>query len=262
MARTLVVSQLLLLLFGACVKSQATECGDLLCPEGSVCSNGTLCVSSSLATACSGLADGAVCSLSELGNGTCQHGLCITGRCGDGKVNGIEACDGTDLGGRTCLDFGSTVAAGLACTADCSFDKSGCKGICGDGIRATDEQCDGTDFGGKTCTDFSPPGTTIKFYAGGAPTCTIDCMVNVSSCTGGWCGDGIKQAGEDCDGTDFGTPPPATCASLGHPGPTTPPTCDVATCKLAAVPCSCGLNGVCPAATPTCVNTAGTFSCK
>ncbi len=249
-----------LLLFGACVKSQATACGDLLCPEGAVCANET-CVSASLATACSGKADGAACTLSELGPGTCQQHLCITGMCGDGKLNGIEACDGADLAGKTCVDFGSTDPVGLACAADCSFDKSGCKGFCGDGIRGTEEQCDVADFGGKTCTDFSPQGAVNKFYAGGAPTCTIDCIVNVSTCTGGWCGDGIKQPAEDCDGTDFGTQP-VTCASLGHPGAATPPTCDVATCKFVAEPCSCGLNGICPAATPTCVNTGGTFSCK
>src|SRR5882672_3409056 len=92
----------LVLLLGACVKSQAVACGDLLCPEGSVCAKGSLCVSGSLATACSGLG--------------------ITGRCGDGAVNGIEACDGRDLGGKTCVDFGSIDAAGLACTSECSLD--------------------------------------------------------------------------------------------------------------------------------------------
>ncbi|HEX3482290.1 MAG TPA: hypothetical protein VHT91_45050, partial [Kofleriaceae bacterium] len=151
------------------MRSQAVQCGDLLCPEGSVCAKGN-CVSGSLATACAGQAEGAPCTLSELGTGTCQGGLCITGRCGDGKVNGIEACDGADLGGRTCVDFGSTDQVGLACTADCSFDKSGCNGYCGDGHKGTEEDCDGTDFGGKTCTDFSPPGTAHKFYRGGVPT--------------------------------------------------------------------------------------------
>lgn len=247
------------LLFGACVRSQAVPCGDLVCPEDSVCAKGN-CVSGSLATACSGKAEGASCTLSELGTGTCQAGLCITGLCGDGTVNGIEACDGRDLGGKTCVDFGSTDAAGLACTSDCSFDKSGCKGYCGDGHKGTEEQCDGTDFGGKTCTDFSPPGTTNKFYRGGAPTCTIDCKVNVSGCTGGWCGDGHKQFGEDCDGSDFGQPP-ATCMTLGHPGAATPPACDPMTCTFTEDTCSCGLNGICPAATPTCVNNGGTYSC-
>jgi hypothetical protein len=258
-ARTPIVL-VMLLLFGACVRSQAAQCGDLLCPEGRVCEKGT-CVSASLATACSGRADGASCTLSELGDGACADGLCIIGSCGDGVVNGIEACDGADLAGRSCVDFGSTDTAGLACTADCSFDKSGCNGFCGDGHKGSEEKCDGSDFGGLICTDFSPPGTTNKFYRGGVPTCTIDCMVNISSCTGGWCGDGIKQFGEDCDGTDFGTPP-VTCTSLGHPGAATQPACNVATCTYSDDTCSCGLNGICPAATPTCVNNGGTYSCS
>lgn len=253
LARTPII---VVLLFGACVRSQATPCGDLLCPEGSICSKGNTCVSGALVTACSGRASGAACTLSELGDGTCQSGLCIVGRCGDGAVNGIEACDGADLGGRTCVDFGSTDARGLACTADCSFDKSGCQAFCGDGHKGTEEQCDGNDFGGKTCADFSPPGTMNKFYRGGAPTCTVDCMINVSTCTGGWCGDGIKQFGEDCDG-----PPKVTCTDLGHKGAATPPSCDPTTCTFTEDTCSCGLNGVCPAATPTCVNNGGTYSC-
>lgn len=45
--------------------------------------------------------------------------------CGDGTRNGYEQCDGSDLDGKTCLDFGFDGASGLACT-DCTFDVSGC----------------------------------------------------------------------------------------------------------------------------------------
>jgi hypothetical protein len=251
----------LVLLISACVRSQAVPCGDLLCPEGLVCTKGNSCVSAALATACSGRADGAACSLTDLGDGSCADGLCIIGRCGDGIVNGIEACDGADLAGKTCMDFGSTQIAGLVCAADCSFDKSGCNDYCGDGKKAPEEQCEGDDFGGLTCTDFAAPGATNKFYQGGVVTCTIDCMVNVSSCTGGWCGDGVTQFGEDCDGTNFGDPP-ATCMSLGHPGDATPPTCDLSTCIFTEDSCSCGLEGICPVATPMCVNNEGAYSCQ
>ncbi len=262
--RTLI---LLLPLLDACVRSQAGLCGDLLCPEGGVCAKGSVCVSGSLADACSGHGEGSDCSLGELGDGTCQGGLCIVGICGDGMVNGIEACDGTNLNGMTCVTFGSTDAAGLACKPDCSFDKSGCNGVCGDGHKGTEEQCDGDDFGGKTCADFSPPGTTNMFYRGGVPTCTINdgagaggCMVNTSTCTGGWCGDGTIQFGEDCDGTNLGQPA-ATCLSLGHPGAATPPTCDPMTCTYTEDSCSCGPNGPCPPTASTCVNNNGTYSC-
>jgi hypothetical protein len=258
-ARTPIIF-VLLLLFGTCLKSQATQCGDLLCPEGAICTKSGSCVSGSLATACSGRAEGTDCTLSELGDGHCQGGLCIIGSCGDGIVNGIEACDGKDLGGKTCVDFGSTDAAGLACAADCTFDKSRCNSICGDGHKGTEEECDGNDFGGKTCADFSPPGTTHKFYRGGAPTCTDQCKVNIATCTGGWCGDGVKQFGEDCDGSDLGTPLP-TCMTLGHPGPTTALVCDPMTCTFTEDSCSCGINGVCPVGMSNCVNNGGTLSC-
>jgi hypothetical protein len=240
----------LVLLFGSCVRSQAIPCGALVCPEDDLCANGNRCVARSLVAACSGLAEGVTCTLSDLGNGTCQGGLCITGTCGNGKVDGNEACDGKDLGGKTCMDFGSTFAAGLACAADCSFDLSGCNGVCGDGKKGAAEECDGNDFGGKTCTDLSPPGTMNKFYRGGAPTCTVDCKINVGTCTGGYCGDGVIHFGEDCDGSDFGG---ATCASLLHPGATTPLVCDQTTCTFTDDSCSCGVNGPC-AAGKNCVN--------
>lgn len=109
-------------------------------------------------------------------------------------------------------------------------------GACGDGHKGTQEQCDGSDFGGSTCTDFSPPGTANKFYAGGAPACTADCMVNVATCTGGWCGDAHRQFSEECDGNDLGG---TTCASLGFPGPVKPLQCTSA-CSFDPSSCNCG----------------------
>jgi len=50
--------------------------------------------------------------------------------CGDGVVDGMEECDGANLGGESCADFG--LAGGqLSCDGQCRFDKSGCGG-CGD----------------------------------------------------------------------------------------------------------------------------------
>jgi len=47
--------------------------------------------------------------------------------CGDGTVNdaGNEQCDGSDLDGMTCVDFGF-VFGDLACDDSCNFDTSGC----------------------------------------------------------------------------------------------------------------------------------------
>lgn len=43
------------------------------------------------------------------------------GTCGNGTIDGDEACDGQDLGGMTCATGGT-----LACTAGCTLDTTGC----------------------------------------------------------------------------------------------------------------------------------------
>ena len=47
--------------------------------------------------------------------------------CGNGIKDGNEQCDGSDLGGATCASLGYTRDGTLACTAGCSYDRSGCK---------------------------------------------------------------------------------------------------------------------------------------
>lgn len=75
--------------------------------------------------------------------------------CGDGVRNQLfEVCDGTDLGGQTCLSQGFS-AGSLACDASCgAFDVSSCAltPTCGDGlINQPSEACDFPDLGGLTC---------------------------------------------------------------------------------------------------------------
>lgn len=47
--------------------------------------------------------------------------------CGNGTIDTGEDCDGTELGGATCADQGFEGGT-LACSADCTFDTSGCEG--------------------------------------------------------------------------------------------------------------------------------------
>ncbi|KPJ55026.1 hypothetical protein AMJ47_01865, partial [Parcubacteria bacterium DG_72] len=55
---------------------------------------------------------------------TVDDGSCLY--CGNNKIDSGEKCDGTDLGGKTCADFGLAPGT-LACLPDCSgFDPSGC----------------------------------------------------------------------------------------------------------------------------------------
>ena len=88
---------------------------------------------------------------------------CMLPECGDGRVEGDEACDD-----------GNT-ADGDLCSADCRAETP----ICGDAIVTGDEACDdGNTEGG----DF----------------CSADCSEILPGC-----GDGIVSGDEDCDDGDF-----------------------------------------------------------
>jgi hypothetical protein len=99
--------------------------------------------------------------------------------CGNGTVDGAEACDGGDLGGATCAGVGFA-SGGLACTAGCGLDTSGCvpfppPGACGNGAIDAPEQCDGAALGGATCR-------SLGFTLGGTLACTAGCGFDTSGC--------------------------------------------------------------------------------
>ena len=90
--------------------------------------------------------------------------------CGDGEIHGDEACDGTNLVGQTCNDYGYLASEGLACTAQCDvFDLGGCLAVCGNYETEPNEECD---------------------TAGESDLCDVDCTTPV-------CGDGICNAMAD-----------------------------------------------------------------
>src|SRR5439155_789732 len=63
--------------------------------------------------------------------------------CGSGRRDGIEDCDGPDLGGASCASLGF-LGGTLACDRSCHVDTSGClTDLCGDGVRDGIESCDG-----------------------------------------------------------------------------------------------------------------------
>ena len=141
-------------------------------------------------------------------------GLAVAWGCGDSKAgsvcgNGVaepgEECDGVDVRGLGCADFGlGGIRLDLACSADCRFDTSGCREPeCGNGVAEPGEDCDGTDVRGESCA-------TIGFgFLGGTLGCQADCRYDVTGCTveGGGeppdCGDGVATGYESCDGTDI-----------------------------------------------------------
>lgn len=102
-------------------------------------------------------------------------------------------------------------------TCECIWDDNECKasweggdgGYCGDGNIDSGEQCD-VDWGSITnCSNFDD-------FTGGSLSC-VDCQFNTSLCTGGidggYCGDGVINPGETCDGINW--EPITGCSDFG-----------------------------------------------
>jgi len=96
--------------------------------------------------------------------------------CGDGVREGIELCDGNDLGGAQCFDADYLGGGTLACADDCTFDTSGCLGpMCGEHWPAP---------GGGSC----PPACTSCADPVCVITCDQDdqCESTTIQCPDGW----------------------------------------------------------------------------
>ena len=127
--------------------------------------------------------------------------------CGNDVKEGDEECDGNDLGGLNCLDFGFQDGT-LVCANDCTLFTNACS-TCGDNQLSPTESCDGNNFGGLTCVDLG--------YGSGTLSCAADCksVIETNCVAAASCGNGIVDGGEDCDGGNLGG---NTCVSLGYDG--------------------------------------------
>jgi hypothetical protein len=95
--------------------------------------------------------------------------------CGDGEMNGDEACDADDVGNQSCLSLG--FASGeLSCADDCSevLTDDCVAPVCGDGAQNGDEACEGNDLGNQDCEDAG--------FDDGELACTDECELDTSGC--------------------------------------------------------------------------------
>jgi len=140
--------------------------------------------------------------------------------CGNDTTEPGEACDGTDLGGRTCADFNCAGGGTLACKADCTgFDTSGC-------LDCTTCNDNGVCEAGEDCNN-----------------CPGDCVGGTSS--GAVCGNGICEAGDgedcvscpqDCNGVQGGKPSSRYCCGDGDGSGPVP--CSDARCTANGLECT------------------------
>jgi hypothetical protein len=154
-------------------------------------------------------------------------------QCGDGTAGGAEECDGADAS-----------SCNGPCLADCRCPS------CGDGVtNQPSEMCDGADDG--ACHGL----------------CRSDC-----TCPPPVCGNGVKEAGEQCDGAALGgcasCQPDCTCSppvcgnAVVEPGEEcdqgldngSADSCCTAACQFAAAGTTC-TGGTCSGATWYCIAT-------
>ncbi len=105
------------------------QCSDVDCPAGEDVCNGNVLQLRGLATCRDGECsyEPATVSCSAAG-GSCQDGACVgPAECGNDRREGDERCDGSDLGGARCADFGF-ISGPLGCNDDCTYDDSSCSG--------------------------------------------------------------------------------------------------------------------------------------
>lgn len=149
------------------------ECGNGIIEAGESCDGTDL--------------NGATCQLAGYDSGSlscnaqCQYDFtgCIGGNppaCGNGKAEGLEACDTADVRSQTCLTFGF-LAGELRCDASCNLDMSACVGRepqCGDGYLHPLEECDPIGSSVSHCIEAG--------YWGGWGLCYPDCTLNTGAC--------------------------------------------------------------------------------
>jgi hypothetical protein len=126
-----------------------------------------------------------------------------TAECGDGVLNGDEACDGTDLGSEDCLTQGFEFGD-VTCSDTCELDTSACRiAECGDGVLEGDEACDLQDFGDATCESLGEDDGVLMCAEDCSAIDTTGCDVCYEPCNDLWACTQTEVDGEKlCVGLD------------------------------------------------------------
>lgn len=141
-----------------------------------------------------------------------EAGWVIRSSCGNGQREGIEQCDGTDLGATTCAERGFDCGE-LDCKSDCAVETSGCvQNSCS---LPGSQQCLGDtvhrceDYDGNGCIEWGLYQNCPKGCTNGACIQDDPCLAN--------CGNGSIEAAcsEQCEGDNFNG---QTCLSEGFCG--------------------------------------------
>ena len=207
--------------------TDAILCGNGKLDEGEVCDgallNGRTC-ETQVGYGSTGL-PGCNSTCTGYTNGTCTAAQ----KCGNGKLDSGEICDGSFLNGKTCADVVGVGSTGtLLCDASCNFNTTHCSASrgCGNGTLEDGEPCDGTTFVNdiKTCNKYAP-----SLYSSGKLSCTAECRVDTSACTA-YCGNGSVNVSingvdinEACDHGESGDKFPSSansCAKVVGTGST------------------------------------------
>lgn len=200
----------------------APECGDKRADPGEECDGtdlkGLTCASFDDATGT--LTCTANCLLDKSGcvpPVSCGDECVTEPKCGDGKAEGTEVCDGDDLKGQTCEDEGFDQGT-LGCSSGCTLDTTDCEmappdppdPYCGDDEADADEECDGDDLKQKDCQS--------EGYESGSLSCSGSCVLVTTACVSPpatTCGDSVAEGDEQCDDADLDG---ATCPAEGFAG--------------------------------------------
>ena len=104
--------------------------------------------------------------------GVCFGDINTCAQCGNNIIEGSEQCEGLNLNGLTCRDFGYD-RGNLGCSA-CNYNMSACvPAVCGNNLKEVGEECDGFDLANETCY-------TQGWWSG--PLSCQNCIINDSSC--------------------------------------------------------------------------------